>query len=94
MILLDITDFLRKDDFLMCLRLGLLWPWTSTHFIAAPKCNGCGFIPNLSNYPLHFVSTMNAGQIKVLLNCQFFWCQRCNLAMFDHYPTDGSEYCN
>lgn len=56
--IIDIDKFLTKSDFITLIRLGLRWPWTSTHFILSDCCFGCGFlITNDETKPAHFILT-------------------------------------
>ena len=89
---LEIDKFLCKDDLIQCLILGLVWPWSSTHFIKRTSCFNCGFLLD-NNIPLHFQCEMNTEKIFFLLNSPHFWCQSCEFAIYDHYPEDECKHC-
>lgn len=91
---IDINKFLTKSDFIILISMNLKWPWTSTHFIRADRCFGCGFlITNDETKPTHFIVTEE--NVKYMINFDFFWCPRCaSFAVYDHYPEDECEYCN
>lgn len=93
-VILDVDDFLRKDDFLIMVDDHVKWPWLVTHFCLAQTCFGCGFSTALySTKPQHFIISTSE-KVKDLLNYDFFWCQCCQVyAIYNHFTEDECEYC-
>lgn len=87
---MDIDRYLKGDDF-EHLFFNRQWPWQITHFIIRRECFGCDSQIN-SYLPSHFIIPLE--KVKYLFFVNFFWCQYCSFAIYEHYINEECETCH
>lgn len=93
-VILDVDQFLTKNQIMLLNKSEVLWPWDVTHFILSKKCIGCGHPTYSINYkPNHFIVD-EKDHVKYLLSEDLFWCKKCHIySVYDHYPSDECDFC-
>lgn len=93
---LMVDDYLYLSDYWQCAVGSLRWPWseTETHFVLMKKCPLCKLNAS-ERAPRHIKLDMNDRTvIRVLVSkCNYFFCKKCKLALYDHYTPDECIVC-